>query len=231
MKNKVGNLTRIDEEYKITNSGQKRKFVNCICICGNNHCVDMNHWKNEKIKSCGCLKYRSLIGKSYGRLTVIEETDRRRVNSTGEKYWNCKCICGNTVEIATTDLTKKNGTRSCGCLQTKKDLDKVRRLRIFSRKKSDARRRKIEFELDEFELENLINRNCFYCNSTESNKMKISKREKDYYVKYMGIDRKDCSLGYTVENSIPCCFRCNTIKNRMTFKEYLEKIARKKKNG
>lgn len=54
---------------------------------------------------------------------------------------------------------------------------------------------------------------------------KNTKQEKkEIYLEYMGIDRKNSDIGYTPENSIPCCFRCNTMKNRMTFKQYLEKL-------
>lgn len=229
MKEKVGNLTKISEEYIFTAGNRKRKFVNCLCICGNSHRVDYYHWIKEKIRSCGCLKYKCLIGNSYGRLNVLAETNRTRINSTGEKYWKCKCICGNLVEIATTDLTKKNGTRSCGCLRKNRDFNKIRLLRIFSKKKSEARRRGIEFNLNIDDIKNIIDHPCFYCSKYNFNKMKLYDRENGeaVYIEYMGIDRKNSSLPYTLENSVPCCFKCNTIKNRMTFKDYLEKMKEK----
>lgn len=228
MKERIGILSKTGEEIKISLKGKRRKFITCKCDCGNNHSVDLCHWNNEKVKSCGCNRYKSLIHKRFGRLTVIQESSRRRDKSTGEKYWMCKCNCGSICEIATTDLTKNTGTRSCGCL-IKKNIENIalRRLkRIFSCFKKNAKRRNLEFILMENEVLNLINSPCFYCNRKKSNKMKLPKinDQEDIYIEYMGIDRKDSSKFYTSENTVPCCKSCNTIKNRKTFDEYLKQI-------
>ena len=55
----------------------------------------------------------NLIGKKFGRLLVLEETDKRSSNQT--VIWKCKCDCGNIVYIDTSRLTSGN-TKSCGCL-------------------------------------------------------------------------------------------------------------------
>lgn len=49
-----------------------------------------------------------LTGQVFGRLTVIDrlEADRRK--------WACRCSCGNTRNIPTSDLTSGH-TKSCGC--------------------------------------------------------------------------------------------------------------------
>ena len=44
---------------------------------------------------------KNLVGKKYGRLTVIEfDRVEKKVSSTGKSYkysyyWRCKCECGN----------------------------------------------------------------------------------------------------------------------------------------
>lgn len=43
---------------------------------------------------------------------------------------------------------------------------------------------------------------------------------------YCGIDRIDSKLGYTKENSIPCCSMCNYMKTDFNQDEWLENIAR-----
>lgn len=51
-----------------------------------------------------------LIGKKYGRLTVVENAQRKG-------YVVCQCECGNRLDVRATSLTKtKQPTRSCGCL-------------------------------------------------------------------------------------------------------------------
>lgn len=54
-----------------------------------------------------------MIDKKFGRLLVLEETNKRSNNQT--VIWKCKCDCGNTVYIDTNRLTSGN-TKSCGCL-------------------------------------------------------------------------------------------------------------------
>ena len=53
-----------------------------------------------------------LIGKVFGRLTVVSENGR---NVLGQVLWNCICSCGNTCVKASVELSSK-GVRSCGCL-------------------------------------------------------------------------------------------------------------------
>lgn len=56
---------------------------------------------------------KNLSGKTFGRLSVISRTDRKK----GHCYlWLCRCSCGNEVLVRTYFLTH-GITRSCGCLQ------------------------------------------------------------------------------------------------------------------
>jgi hypothetical protein len=41
-----------------------------------------------------------------------------------------------------------------------------------------------------------------------------------------GLDRKDNALGYTLENSVPCCTRCNTMKGALLTYEEMKLIWR-----
>lgn len=57
----------------------------------------------------------NLIGKRFGRLTVIEEAPRGKQKPKC-KWYRCKCDCGNEIVTYTPMLTE-GITRSCGCLQ------------------------------------------------------------------------------------------------------------------
>jgi hypothetical protein len=39
------------------------------------------------------------------------------------------------------------------------------------------------------------------------------------------VDRKDSSKGYTLNNSVPACKHCNTIKMDYSYEKFLNKIA------
>lgn len=56
--------------------------------------------------------YPSMIGMTFGRLTVLDEAPRRK----RERCWSCRCSCGTLTEVRTTHL-RRGRIRSCGCLQ------------------------------------------------------------------------------------------------------------------
>ena len=91
----------------------------CRCECGNETLVTTSSLKSGKTKSCGCLQKEitsskcldNLIGRTYGKLTVINRDE----NKHGKTYWKCKCECGNIVTVNSYCL-KSGQTKSCGCI-------------------------------------------------------------------------------------------------------------------
>ena len=63
-----------------------------------------------------------LIGRRFGRLVVIAETERGRDR---RRRWLCACDCGNTTITDTSKLSTGN-TRSCGCLHRDSAKDRHR---------------------------------------------------------------------------------------------------------
>lgn len=92
-----------------------REMAECICDCGTKKTVNFYTLKKGKSQSCGCLqkentakaKRINLVGKKFGKLKVIS----RDKNST---KWICKCECGKSSIVTTSNLTTGNST-SCGC--------------------------------------------------------------------------------------------------------------------
>lgn len=64
-------------------------------------------------------KLIDLTGQTFGKLTVIEKTDKRSSNK--RIIWKCRCECGNETEV-TGDHLKSGHTKSCGCLKTSENL-------------------------------------------------------------------------------------------------------------
>jgi hypothetical protein len=57
---------------------------------------------------------KDLMGQRFGRLTVIEKSDKR-TRGRG-LIWHCVCDCGNEVFVPSTCLIERK-SQSCGCLQ------------------------------------------------------------------------------------------------------------------
>lgn len=53
-----------------------------------------------------------LVGQKFGKLLVLEKTDKRLHNSI---MWKCICDCGNT-KITNTKFLTRGAVKSCGCL-------------------------------------------------------------------------------------------------------------------
>lgn len=72
---------------------------------------------------------KDLTGQRFGKLIAIDVDEERTVN--GKVYWNCLCDCGCTTSVQSTSLTRKNGTKSCGCARNSKEA--IEKSRITSK--------------------------------------------------------------------------------------------------
>ena len=111
---------------------EKRVVINgkvmweCRCSCGNlTKPIRKDSLVSGHTRSCGCLQRKhaqtlnskNLVGKKFGRWTVVEKIDRR--DSSGNSYYLCNCDCGNNaIEVSGKNLLLGR-TLSCGCLKSK----------------------------------------------------------------------------------------------------------------
>lgn len=84
----------------------------CICYCGKEFISSGKDLRLGRRISCGCSRIKNLIGKRFGRLLVLENTNKKKELNY---VWKCLCDCGNICEIRGGCLTGGQ-TRSCGCL-------------------------------------------------------------------------------------------------------------------
>jgi hypothetical protein len=174
-------------------------------------------------------KQLNLVGTRFSRLVVLNKLQSRVYGNNKKRIWECQCDCGNTIKVYTSGLTSGN-TKSCGCYKSEISGDNGRNSRhkvakknaalrsVFATYISNANNRGIEFKLTVDEFYDIISQNCYYCAIEPSNLY-----DKHYYAAvYNGIDRKDNTIGYTIENCVPCCKICNIAKNNHTFEGFIE---------
>lgn len=176
-------------------------------------------------------KVIDLLGKRFGKLIVINKSDRQ--DKSRSYYWLCKCDCGNEKIILGRSL-KSGNTKSCGCYWVKR-MKEIHNLepglaskrKIYKIYKEQAKNRKLIFDLS-FELFLKISQqNCHYCGLKPSNRQSATGNNGDFI--YSGLDRKDNSKGYTLDNVVPCCKICNRAKNNLSYDSFIEWTNRIKK--
>lgn len=70
-------------------------------------------------------------------------------------------------------------------------------------------KKKLPFKLLNQDFFELISKNCYYCNKENSETHEN------------GIDRKDNSIGYVIDNCVSCCGQCNQMKGVLSDIEYI----------
>lgn len=143
-------------------------------------------------------------------------------------YYLCKCDCGKETEVRW-EYIQSGEIKSCGCKMRDRRISIKRSTinKLFLLYKASAKKRGLLFEFNLEEFEEITQMPCEYCKDSPSN-FKLSPNkitEKPYF--YTGIDRVDNGKGYTKDNCVPCCKKCNFMKKNYSledFKTHIEKI-------
>lgn len=172
----------------------------------------------------------NLSGQTFGRWFVLNEHKTKISDSSKSTkvIWKCRCQCGNVKWVQARILRNKR-SRSCGCLrneQRRLSYGQASFNRIYSSYVRGAKKRKLIFQLSKTNFRKLITANCYYCGSVPANKQ-LSKNHGDYgeFI-YNGIDRKDNSQGYIIENCVSCCKICNYMKQELSYYNFLKHIEK-----
>lgn len=176
------------------------------------------------------------IGDSIGAFTILKRLTSKQFTNVKAGMWEVMCNkCGNIKQITTSQVKSYS---SCGCMQYKdkvKPTGSGKRTKkgtnvfvnmLISIYKSNAKKRDIVYDLSYNYFSSIINEPCVYCGDANENVLK-KKKYKDFA--YTGIDRVDNNIGYTEENTVPCCEFCNRAKLNNTeeyFKTKIIKIAK-----
>lgn len=211
-----GKLTVISVDHKHPKNGT---YWICCCDCGNECVISGKNIKQRNVLSCGCLNRENaikrrdnLLGEVFGFLTVFDyELNGKNV------IWLCSCKCGNKKVVKTIGSALKNGkVKSCGCFRRKRLAYGENAFnRLYHTYKTRATNKNLEFTLSKTEFRELTGSKCYYCKKIPSQKASPTIKGFGEYI-YNGIDRLDNNIGYTQENSVPCCgLRRMTVRKKI----------------
>lgn len=175
-------------------------------------------------------KLLNLTGKKFDKWFVIKRVPNRGRNV----YWLCKCVCGVEREVDGVNL-KERRSKSCGCYRpelisnSNKENSKIEhglatKRTVFRLYVAGAKRRNLSFDLTFEQFIDLSQKSCYYCGIEPSTIRKSDHDNGDFI--YTGLDRKNSKLGYTLDNVVPCCFKCNRMKSDNSIEEFLSHIKK-----
>ena len=199
---KFGRLTVLYENKEDIRKETRRGIVwHCKCDCGNECDVFATHLMQGQIKSCGCFQ-KDTVSKMFIK-------DIRRFDEDGNITEKFCPIC---EEWRSIDNYYKNNYSIDGYNSACKICCKYRLQERYDFYKSNAKRRKLDFDLDLDQFDNITQQKCVYCGnySGEYNKIPFS-----------GIDRINSDIGYIKGNIVPCCDTCNKMKGVLTIDRWL----------
>lgn len=157
--------------------------------------------------------FSDLTGQVFGKIYIVG-----LISSYSDKLhhsnWLCRCVCG--IEFTKTSSNIKRG-KNVGCDSCYRAHRKYRPFEALYNILVKVAKDKNIFVLDYEEyLKFTLTKICHYCN--EYIDWKPYKSNEGYK-----LDRKDNNLGYTKENCVVCCARCNKAKSdHFTYEQWLE---------
>jgi hypothetical protein len=169
------------------------------------------------------------VGKKFGKLVVLSRTDRVE-NSRSNCFLFCRCECGKEKEFRYCNL-RTGTTTSCGCSQKEQVSKRSRKEPGTAVKRSvwnyylrNAADRNISWNLSFERFCELILKPCHYCGKSG---VTFTKMKYGDNLSHNGVDRFYNDQGYTDNNSVTCCKRCNMAKSNMSpqdFEEWIQDV-------
>jgi hypothetical protein len=207
--------------------GEHRFRQPCKCICGKTANIQRSvlaSGHSNQCKDCANMRYHNIVGQTFGALTVLRRLPREERRSQNAP-WLCRCNCGSQVYMTSSRLKRcQIGCQLCAAkvnglkyrLRPHESLYRLACRLVAVSSRGLARNFGISYE----EFVFLISTGkCHYCH-VPLVWPEHSLGKNGSGVGYQ-LDRKDNSLGYTFDNVVTCCWRCNVAKgNRFTYDQW-----------
>lgn len=175
------------------------------------------------------IKPKDLIGKRFGKLTVLELSHTKRYDLQSKTYWKCLCDCG-IIKIVNGDSMKTGSSKSCGCESKPKGNNSkyftgIKELGgwVLSNIKCRARNKNLKYNLDTKYMYEILQKQEFKCAlSGVILELQNSSTNKTTENNTASIDRIDSSKGYIKGNVQWVHKRVNIMKNNLSDMEFIE---------
>ena len=177
--------------------------------------------KNTKCSNCKSRTTQNFVGVKFGKITIIKQYYITNATTLKVDYI---CECGHTT--INRSFQKVKNQRECIKCSTKKNAYKHGNASFNSLYNSyikGAISRSLKFDLSIEQFKQITTQNCFYCGNPPT---AIIRPNVDGAYIYNGIDRKDNTIGYTIENCVSCCKFCNFAKYTQTYNDFLTHIVK-----
>jgi len=221
--------------HNLEDSSQWSLVVYPISTC------DLN---NKHTQSCGCLHKQGLINKNKtsqisinkARFEILHQNEIGKVYAGGTivDVWTVgdknktktrvlvECSKDGSFYECSLNVLKR-GQQSCGCLNIF-EIGEASLNDYYKNYMEGARIRKKNFDLTKEQFRELVIQNCFY-SGTEPRKIYYDKTCNGAFFGN-GLDRPDNSLGYSLDNTVPCCTICNSLKFNLSVEDWEAKLKR-----
>lgn len=194
-------------------------YWKCKCDCGElKSIVGMSLVKDGGTRSCGkCQRVKKIpiIGKKYKKLLVLSRD--------GINTWKCECDCGKILSIKGYELIRGRVSCSTSCgIKLEKGVASFNS--AYSEMRKSARQRQYVWNISKRDFRLLTSKNCYYCGSLPKGFINRPDLNGVYY--YNSLDRVDNSIGYELNNVVPCCWVCNRAKAGLGIKKFKSHIIK-----
>jgi len=164
-------------------------------------------------------KYSKYLNKIFGSIKVLSFDESKLQKN--RIYFNCECmICHRNLQVRVDGLiTSRVGCSKCMGIWRKQNFEEkykntlpkdIRNKYIHFKCNAKRKNRNIKFELTKEQVQNLCEDSCHYCGKKRC----------------LGIDRKDNTKDYTVNNCVPCCGICNKMKMDLDLNLFYSQIIK-----
>lgn len=229
----IKNGWKVIKEFK--HEDGKRKYVLLKCIyCGKEKLMSYYTFKNSNIRHCGLCNgvlANALVGKIIGnfRILSIDHIENRLYSKYKTPhtyiYYNVQCTKCGTKLIRMYNRTQWEKGKYCkNCPESHVTSDPALNhlWRIYT---GGAKSRNIEWKLSVSDFLNLVKKDCYYCGANPVQRsVTVHNKSKKFETAVNGIDRIDSKKPYVLENCVPCCTKCNYMKQDMPQEDFINHI-------